>query len=323
MSVNTVLGQVGAQTLGKVLIHEHFLFGFSGYHADSTVGYFRRDEAMRKSVAAAEAAKSYGVSTVVDATPNECGRDPVFLKEVSEQTGIHIICCTGCYYEAATSASYWNARAQKGDAVAEISDMMRTEILCGIGGTGVRAGAIKVASGKGAISEFERRFFLAAAQVQKETGVPIITHTEHGTMGPEQCRLLIDHGAEPGKIVIGHMCGSVDLQYHEAVLACGVYDSFDRFGLEGAYGCYDDKSRIETLCRLLERGYGSQLLISHDSVAAFLGRPLAYDYQSDPATRKANIGTIGNYILPELLRRGVTLEQLNQVMVKNPQRLFS
>ena len=72
------------------------------------------------------------------------------------------------------------------------------------------------------IAPMEEILFKAAARAQKETGCAIITHTQKGTMGPEQAELLISCGADPNKIAIGHMCGSTDIDYFERVLKQGV-----------------------------------------------------------------------------------------------------
>lgn len=34
-TVNTVLGPVDANKLGNTLMHEHFFFGYAGYHGNS------------------------------------------------------------------------------------------------------------------------------------------------------------------------------------------------------------------------------------------------------------------------------------------------
>jgi phosphotriesterase-related protein len=39
-------------------------------------------------------------------------------------------------------------------------------------------------------------------------------------------------GVAPGAIVVGHSCGSSNLDYHLAMLDRGTYLGFDRFGLE-------------------------------------------------------------------------------------------
>jgi predicted metal-dependent phosphotriesterase family hydrolase len=41
-----------------------------------------------------------GIQTIVDPTPNDTGgRDPLLYKELSNRTGINIICTTGFYTE--------------------------------------------------------------------------------------------------------------------------------------------------------------------------------------------------------------------------------
>ena len=51
---------------------------------------------------------------------------------------------------------------------------------------------------------FEREAFAAAAETSFRTGCPVITHTERGTAGEEQIRLLLDGGADPVHVVLSH-----------------------------------------------------------------------------------------------------------------------
>ena len=231
--VNTVTGPVDASKLGRTLMHEHFLFGFCGYQGDTTIGCFKEEEYMETCMKVVEDAREYGIETIVDATTNECGRNPLFLKKLSEKTGMNIICSTGYYLQPESAYAYWMFRKGFADIESEICEMMVAELTVGIGDTGIKAGCIKLASSYNEITEMEQVFFRAAARAQKETGCVIITHTQQGTMGPEQAKILIENGADPKKIVIGHMCGSTDIAYHEKVLSYGVYDNFDRFGFEG------------------------------------------------------------------------------------------
>lgn len=129
---------------------------------------------------------SHRVKTVVDPTPNECGRNPVFLKKITEATGLQIICATGFYFEGEGAPPYFSFRKGRGTSEQDIYDMFKAEISTGIAGTGIKPGIIKLSSSKGAITEYEQMFFRAAAKVQKETGTVILTHTQEGTMDPEQ-----------------------------------------------------------------------------------------------------------------------------------------
>jgi phosphotriesterase-related protein len=76
-------------------------------------------------------------------------------------------------------------------------------------------------------TEYEQLYFRAGARVQRETAVPIITHTTEGTMGPEQAELLISLGADPKKIQIGHMNGNIKFDYQRATINHGVKIAFD------------------------------------------------------------------------------------------------
>jgi phosphotriesterase-related protein len=320
--INTVTGPIEADKLGKTLMHEHFVFGYPGYEGDTTFGSFDREKALEVSIAVAERAKSHGVNTIVDATPNDSGRNPMLLKEISEKTGVNIICATGYYYEGEGAPAYFKFRSLMGDAEKEIYEMMLKEVTEGIGDTGIKAGVIKLASSKDMITDYETMFFKAAARVQKETGVVIITHTQAGTMGAEQAELLISEGADPSKIVIGHMCGNTDIQYQVNVLEKGVYIGFDRFGLQGLGGSPKDIYREALTVALLALGYEDRILFAHDTVNFLLGRPLIFPPQLAETMANAHIGRIFEVIIPDLKRMGVTDEQISKIMSDNPKKLF-
>ncbi|KZZ85731.1 phosphotriesterase family protein [Bacillus sp. SJS] len=320
--LETVTGAITADELGKTLIHEHFLFGYPGYSGDLTLGGMNTKEALETAETIALSLRSFGVETVVDPTPNECGRNPEFLKEVSDRTGLQIVCATGYYYEGEGATPYFKFRQQLGTAEDEIYEMFMTELTEGIGETGVKAGVIKVASSKDHSTPYEEMFFRAAAKAQKETGAVILTHTQEGTMGPEQAELLISEGASPEKIVIGHMCGNTDPAYHRRVLERGVYIGFDRFGLQGIVGARPDAEKIETLSVLLKEGYGNQILLSHDTVNIWLGRPPEIPEPIAVQLRNWHPVHLFENILPKLNDRGFSEEMLENLFTKNPQQLF-
>ena len=128
MTVNTVLGPISADKLGKTLFHEHFVFGYPGFQGDTTMGGFDREAALQVGIQVAEKLISHGVKTVTDATTNECGRNPELLREISEQTGLQIICSSGYYYEGESAPAYFKFRAGLGDIEAEVHEMYTREI---------------------------------------------------------------------------------------------------------------------------------------------------------------------------------------------------
>lgn len=322
--INTVLGPIEAKDLGKTLMHEHLIYGFCGFQGDYTLGGFDELLCIRENMKWLTPLKEkYGFRTIVDATNNECGRDPFFLAKMATIMDLNIICSTGFYYEPASAFMYWKFRSGFADVETEMYEMMRTELTKGIGNTGIKAGVIKLASSANQITPFEEKFFRAAARNNRETGATIITHTEAGTMGPEQAKLLIDNGANPKDIAIGHMCGNTNLDYHERVLQYGVFDSFDRFGLEGdLFNTPTDEERCDVIAALLDKGYEDQILMSHDSVTVELGRPRPVPKDDLDFMAHANILNIPDRVIPMLKERGVTDAQLDKIFIANPAKIL-
>ncbi|MGE5545203.1 MAG: phosphotriesterase [Bacillota bacterium] len=321
--INTVTGPVSSDSLGKTYIHEHLLFGYPGFQGDFSVAPFNREEAIKLCVdTITPLIEQYGLKTAVDATPNECGRDVLFMKEVSEKTGLNIIAASGYYYEGEGAPAYFKQRSGMKDIVPDIYEMMKTETTIGIEGTGIKAGVFKLATSKGVITDYEKAFFVAAAKVSSEEGIPIITHTQEGTMGPEQADLLIANGADPKRINIGHMGGSTDIQYHLNTLAKGVYISFDRFGLEQLAGCPSDATREIMIAALCAAGYADRIMLAHDCAIKWIGRPLPLPDAALPLIANWNWANIMVNVVPALKKLGVSDEQINMMLVENPKRFF-
>jgi len=320
--INTVRGPISGDQVGKTLIHEHFIFGYPGYQGDITLGAFDGEGALKASLETAQKVKRHGVKTVVDATPNECGRDPKFLREVAEKSDLNIICSTGYYYEGEGAPAYFKLRSTLGDIEKEIYDMFEQELTVGIGKTGIKAGVIKLASNRDEITPYERAFFTAAAKISNKLGVPIITHTQEGKQGPEQAALLLSQGADPAHVMIGHMGGNTDIEYHLSVLEQGVYIAFDRFGLQGIKGVpVNDNRRIASVVGLLALGYAPKILLSHDSI--WLGRPFAVPGLISQFLPSWHPTHIFEDIIPLFQQAGITEEQVDTMLVKNPQALLS
>lgn len=322
--INTVLGPIEAKDLGKTLMHEHLIYGFCGFQGDYTLGGFDELHCIKENMKWLTPLKEkYGFRTIVDATNNECGRDPFFLAKMATIMDLNIICSTGYYYEPASAFMYWKFRSGFADIETEMYEMMLAELTKGIGNTGIKAGVIKLASSASQITPFEEKFFRAAARVNTEIGATIITHTELGTMGPEQAKLLVDSGVNPKNIAIGHMCGNTDIDYHERVLQYGVFDSFDRFGLEGdLFHTPTDEERCDVIAALLDKGYEDQILMSHDSVTVELGRPRPVPKDDLDFMAHANILNIPGRVIPMLKERGVTDEQLDKIFIYNPAKVL-
>lgn len=316
-TVNTVSGPVEVSRLGRTLMHEHLVFGYPGHEGDRTMWTYDEDAIVATGNAAVRSIQAQGFSTLFEATPNDCGRNPLLMKRIAEETGFNVICATGYYKEHHGGSAYFGMRGLFTDTVSEMADLFITELTEGIGDTGVKAGIMKLGTGHGGISDYEHVVIKAAARAQQATGAPIITHTEAGTGGPEQARALLDAGADPSKTVVGHMCGNAkDLDYQLEVLSYGVGIGYDRTGGNRLFNDITDDDRMDTVATLAERGYANRVFWSHDSIATWLGR--SWDgFRSLPGAENWKITRIGDYIVPGLLARGLTDADIEQLFVGN------
>ncbi|WP_308211913.1 hypothetical protein [Neobacillus cucumis] len=108
-AVETVTGRIPVDRLGKTLIYEHFIFGYPGFQGNVTLGTFNKEEALERHCHS-EAVSKHGVQTVVYPSPNECSRDSLFLRQISDATSLQIICATGFYYEGEGATPYFKLR---------------------------------------------------------------------------------------------------------------------------------------------------------------------------------------------------------------------
>jgi phosphotriesterase-related protein len=314
-SINTVTGTTTAEQLGTTLMHEHLLIGWAGWELDCAAPKFERRAAFKNAVDRLKELKDLGLQSFVDPCPMDIGRDVNFMAEVAEASGVRIVCATGLYKEDLGNTAYFKQRS-----VDEIAEVYSSEITKGIGNTGIKAGIIKCATGKGQVTKYEENCLRAAARAHVRTGAPITTHTEDGTMGREQLDIFASEGVDLQRVIIGHSCGSADLGYHRDMLDRGCFLGFDRFGLDFLH---PDKLRLAALIGLLGVGYEKQIVLSHDSVWCWLGRGLDLPLETAKLVENWKPTHVFQNIVPALKRAGVSEEKLRAMLVDNPRRYFS
>jgi phosphotriesterase-related protein len=200
-----------------------------------------------------------------------------------------------------------------GDVVQEMADAFITELTSGVGASGVKPGIIKVATGSGAVTDYERQVFAAATKAALETDVPIISHTDDGVLGEEQQAMFAEGNLPPHRAMVGHSCGTNDHDYHWRLVEGGTYVGFDRFGLEAVNS---DENRAKSMLKLIERGASTRLLVAHDTVWCWLGKPFA----PNPAWRPSRFC---QDVVPMLKAGGATDEHIDHILVQNPRRYFA
>jgi len=316
-TVATVTGGCRPDELGTTLMHEHLLIGWPGWEAYASEDRAQRRERVTRCVDRMAELHALGVRALVDPCPIDLGRDVELMAEVAERSRVRIVCATGLYKEDFGAPAYFKFRAQFGDAVAEMTELFVGELTQGIGETGIRAGIIKVATSAHKITPYEELVLRAAARAHRETGVPITTHTDEGTMGPEQLDILTGEGVAPSAIVVGHSCGSSNLDYHLGMLDRGAYLGFDRFGLELLH---PDRARRAALIGLLGVGFERQIVLSHDTVWCWRGRAPVV-----PASALAEWEPthLFRHIIPSLREAGVSSAKIETMLVENPRRYFA
>jgi phosphotriesterase-related protein len=315
--VMTVTGPVSVDKLGMTLMHEHCTFAFPGWYADDSLAPYDPELAEAVCLKELADAKRWGIETIVDATPADMGgRDPFLLKRLSEKSGVNIIAVTGLFTEGGGASGYykWQSCPLGGRNLKEdLHELFMREITVGIGRSGVKAGLIKVATSDPVITAYEETVIRAAVRVAKETGVSIITHTDAATVGPAQQDLFLKLGANPERIMIGHQNNSTDISYAYSQLERpGFYLGFDRCNPD-----MTDQSE-DNAVSLIVQGRGDRIILSHDSIFLWLGRPL------NPPAHFAdwNPNFIFRKIVPKMKAAGVTDEQIRSILVDNPRRLL-
>lgn len=317
-TVQTVTGRVLPEALGRTLIHEHVLVGFPGWELDALAPRFDRAEAMARAIDQMQQLRDLGVGTFVDPCPMDLGRDVEFLAELSQKSGLQIVCTTGAYFEAEGITHTFRHLP-----VEEITAIYIKEISEGVGDTGIRAGAVKIATGAQRISDYERKLVQAGARAARETGVSLISHTQEGSCGHEQIDLVTGEGVSAERLVVGHSDGIDDHEYHRTLAERGAFVGFDRFGITIIL---PDEVRVKNVLKLAKAGHTRNILLSHDSIVCWQGRPVPFANRYEdvlamlPDWRPTSVLT---NIVPQLRAGGLSEADITTILVDNPRRLFA
>lgn len=311
--IQTVTGVLKEDKVENTLSHEHFVFGKPGVYGDKGNCY-DRESASFHGLEMLKMTEKYDVNLIVDATTIECGRDPYLLKRLSEETGVSVVCSTGFFKDEGEALAYLKSLSYCCDIEAYLRDLFVSEITKGIGSTGVKAGVIKTASSLGEIKPLEQAILAAAAEAQKITGVPLLTHCDRGTMGVEQAEFLLSRRVDNQKVIIGHMSSSHDIKEVKRIMDKGVYVALDQFGILSIPGIPSDEEKMEHLLNLLLDGYEDSIVISHDCCFDRMG----YVSQSRPRYPDMIFKTV----IPYLKENGISGRTIKKITRDNLLNVF-
>ena len=307
-TVETAQGSIATAELGPTLMHEHIVTRSPGVQ-ENWPHLWDRPEIL--AIAEKKMADLYarGIRTIVDLTTVDLGRDIGLIVEVARRCRIHVIVATGVWW---MPQRYFTAHG-----IDHVAGLFVRDIREGIGESGVKAAIIKCATDTAGVTSVIEKVLRASARAQKATGVPISTHTwAAGRTGEAQQAIFAQEGVDLGRVIIGHSGDSDDLGYLRGLMERGSTIGMDRFGLDNFL---PTEKRVEVLARLCAEGYASKMVLSHDANCWS-------DMISEEGKRRTrphwHYNHISDDILPALRKAGVTEDQLDQMLVRNPRAIF-
>lgn len=317
MTIPTVTGEIEVAALGRTLVHEHvFVLGEEyriNYQDD-----WDEDEKVDEAVAALEELRGLGIDTIMDPTVLGLGRYIPRIRRIAERTSLQILVATGLYtFNDVPHQFHYRGPGLMFDGPEPLTELFVKDLTTGIADTGVRAAFLKCAIDEPGLTPGVERVMRAVGRASVETGAPVTVHTDAATQsGLVAQKVLADEGVDLRKVIIGHSGDSDDLDYLAQLADAGSLLGMDRFGLDP---WLETERRIEVIVELIRRGYRHSVVLSHDAHCFMDFVPEA---QVQAALPNWNYGHISRDVLPALLERGVSQEDIDTMLVANVRRHF-
>jgi phosphotriesterase-related protein len=333
----TVCGPVEPKALGKVMMHEHFDSAVVDYEKNELIvkedplSEERRNILMNEAAPFLKQCTEHGCRAIVDATnaPNRVWPD--IYPKITRATGMHIILCTGFYRELELG-TYWAKKPEwqiwpfvRQAPVEQLEEMCIREIVEGIHGTPVHAGAIKLASSRPEMTPAEEKAFRAGARAQKKTGVHITTHCTMKIAAFSQLLLLDEEEVDLNRVSIGHIgCSLREKTFRKACIPW-MKRGATFLPTNLSIGPKDPKGErwrplIEGIHELFDAGVGDRLGFGLDCSfisAAEVLKPGDGRFILHPPWLY-----MFTHTLPAFRKLGLTAEEEDWIMRRNPQRIL-
>ena len=312
--------------IGKKLAHEPVSFdnvGYIRYHRHENRDNVRLlDEGL--TIKEFMFFKQAGGQTVVDCSNVDIGRNPIAIKRISQSTGLNIIMSTGYYTKPSQKLHIMDKRSEE-----DIGKEFLKELSEGVMETDIRCGAIGEIGCSWPLADCERKVVRAAGIAQRESGAPLVIHPGRSEDAPaEIVEILREVGTDLTHTVISHTSRTMFVPKNRYnILDAGCYLAYDMFGYDGYYpdsfpdsrdlpapiDILTDTQRIAQIKDLISHGFGKQILISQDicfkcSYMSYGGHGYAH---------------ILNNVVPVMRRRGISEDQINDLLRGNPKRFYT
>jgi len=306
--IRTVCGDVRPEDLGFTHCHEHaFILPGRGVQRNPELLLDDLD----KTTAELSEFRAAGGRTIVDAQPIGPERAPRWQRQASQRSGVKIVATSGFHRAVYYAPEHFRfsepAEALTQRMIGEITTGMLDYAESAAGEpTDVRAGLLKFASDYHLIDTDARKLAEAVADAHRQTGAPIITHTERGTCGMEQIELFRKLDVDPSAVLISHLDRNPDVYLHEDVAASGAYLVYD--GISRAK-YFPDSTIVELICRMVAAGHGDQVLLGMDMGPRTMWRA----YGGGPG-----MTYLARVFLPKLRRAGLDGKTVERFTIHNP-----
>ena len=301
IKIRTVLGDVSPDELQAVLPHEHSLL----QHGKSVTQQEYLEQALpalnRRMRREFRKLVARGCNGFVDCNPAGYIRLPEQLRVLSQATGMHVVTTTGFYVEE--SLPRWVKQA----SVAELAEFLMSDISKGMKGTAVRAGALKVSSNSYRLEPTEEKVFLAAADVHRETGVPITTHSPRGARAHVQ--FFEDQGIDPSRVALGH----IEVDPWQDILEVARKGAMLLFTNFGGKDVVPEDMIIAQIADLVRRGHVRQIMVSVDMYLYYENRRLRQRWPGGYVQ-------IFDRVIPRLKEAGLKARDIDPIIHDNPCR---
>jgi phosphotriesterase-related protein len=312
-TIQTVRGPIDVDELGETMMHEHI---FSDHREEW------REQNLTVAQRELQELIDEGGRTIVDVGPNPL-RHMDWYAELAPQVDVHIIVSTGFYLQQRTPESLWDLSEN------EYVERFTRELTEGIADSGIRAAVIKVAGNKAELTPWEIKVMTAAAQVQRETGVPICTHACEGARS--QFDVLTEAGADPERIYMSHVEAEFgwegrtlkeEARYLEALARDGGSLYFNNFMFEFDTPHEDLMYLMHYLC---DRGHENRILFGIDANFRFNDDGSIYweAQKEHPEAGVRDFAYTYTGAIPLMRKWGFTDEHFHTFLVENPRRMFN
>lgn len=262
--IRTLTGDIPPSALGRTYSHDHLYAVPPLWQEQGQTDLLIDDvEASLADVALFTAA---GGEAVYDATAMDYGRDVSALHDISVRGNILIIATAGFNKGImwpgrmpGTTGTFddWIAAHDR----AGIRDHIVAELTEGIDGTGLRGGVAKFGTGYNTISAHEDKVMRAVLDAHKETGCPLHSHTELGTLILEQLNIVRSEGVDPTRLTVAHVDRNPDPWLHRKAAEAGAFLCFDGIS---RIKYHPERELIDCILRLVQAGHEDQIVVGGD-----------------------------------------------------------